>query len=165
MAFEPCPGCEQAAPTATPSAASQYEATAGDVVTAPGEAVPDGAEADSLDYVITWDAPDTSKEKVGLAVAGGLAFLAPFVSFAVAAKVARKTTGYFKPVGAGALTFFAMRAAAVGVLHFTDNLPAVTAPAAFGAVMPQVPQRHFAPKHPQMPQMRGLRGAPCRGCQ
>lgn len=176
MAFIPCPGCaptttapvqpstttvnfEQKAPVEMPV----YEASPEDIVDAQGEAPLDdagGGTADAEgaeDYVITWDRPDTSKEKLGLAIAGGLAFLAPFVGFAVAAKVARGGSGYAKPIGAGALTFFAMRAAAVGVLHLSDNLPAVTAPTALGAVLPPVPNRHYAP--------RAVGRAPCRGCR
>jgi hypothetical protein len=179
MAFEPCPGCGPNSPTTTfdppattyeKGAPESYDATAGDIVgDGQGEAPLEdpAADAGSDDYVITWDRPDTSKEKLGLVIAGGLAFLAPFVGFAVAAKVARGGPGYFKPIGAGALTFFAMRAAAVGVLHFSDNLPAVTAPTAFGAMMPQVPQRRYAPKVPQFPQVPQTRfgRAPCRGCR
>jgi len=183
MAFNPCPGCSspQAKPVFNADTLQRPAATAptgpigpvtdfdvpavqGDIVDAGQDLqmVEDGDGSD--EYVVTWDRPDTSKEKIGLLLAGGLAFLAPFVGFAVAARVARGSKGYFKPIGAGALTFFAMRAAAVGALHFSDNLPTVTAPAAFGAMMPQVPQRRVY-SAPQVPQAPAFGHAPCRGCR
>lgn len=135
---------------------SRYDATADDVV----DGGADPGLTDEPDYTVTWDMPDTSKERLGLALAGGLAFLAPFVGFAVAAKVARGSKGYMKPVGAGAFTFFAMRAAAVGVLHFTGNMPAVVSTStALGAVLPQVPRRTVS-----LPQRRVFGAAPCRNC-
>jgi hypothetical protein len=155
MAFEPCTTCQDAATAAANAAASvsnQAAATLESAASVAGEVVDDAAallaeeeaalaaaEAEA-GYTVTWDMPDTSKEKAGVFLAGALAFLAPFVGFAVAASVGRKSSGYLKPVGAGALTFFAMRAAAVGVLHVTDNLPSVSTASALGAMMPQVPR-------------------------
>ena len=171
MAFEPCPGCGPNSPTNVfqPTATAEreqvvvdkYEAKASDIIdqTAGEQVQPDlQPEGDgTLDYTITWDMPDTNKERVGLAIAGGLAFLAPFVGFAVAARTARKSAGYLKPVGAGALTFFAMRAAAVGVLHYSGNLPNVSAATALGSALPQVPRRTY--------QLGAAGRAPCRGCR
>lgn len=150
------------------NSATEFVATATDVVNSmttsnttqepPPESQGSESQPAPHDYTVMWDKPDTSKERVGLALAGGLAFLAPFVGFAVAANVARGGKGYLKPVGAGALTFFAMRAAAVGVLHFSGNLPSVSTPAALGALLPQVPRRHY---------VRPTRsfGSPCRSCR
>lgn len=168
MAFEPCPGCGPNSPANVfqPTTAErqqpvdQYEAKAADIInqTAGEQVQPDVTPpADEMDYTITWDMPDTDKERLGLAIAGGLAFLAPFVGFAVAARTARKSAGYLKPVGAGALTFFAMRAAAVGVLHYSGNLPHVSTATALGATLPQVPRRNY--------QLGAAGRAPCRGCR
>lgn len=141
---------------------TSYNPAPGDIFPSTGEAMADETNtppAESPDYTITWDMPDTSKEKLGLAIAGGLAFFAPFVGFAIAANVARKNSGFIMPIGAGGLAFFAMRAAAVGVLHVTGNLPAVSAPAALGAVLPQIPRRNYS-----YPQARVFRGSPCKNC-
>lgn len=163
MAFNPCPDCGPATPvtvTTSPSrVVTEYTAAAADVVTPEQAAVP--AQEEDVDYTITWDMPDTDKERIGLAIAGGLAFLAPFVGFAVAARTARKHAGYLAPVGYGALTFFAMRAAAVGVLHYSGNLPTVSAATALGATLPQVPRRNYQLGAPG----RSAGRAPCRGCR
>ena len=174
MAYEPCPGCEQQQGTANyeqsgPLPSDQYDASPGDVIDpgAPQDPVAE-EQAGSLDYTITWDPADTTKEKAGLAIAGVLAFLAPFAGFAVAAKVAHNDRGDFRPVGYGAITFFAMRAAAIGVLHVTDNMPTVNAPTALGAVMPQMPRRAYYPKapaRPYYPKAPAVGRAPCRGCR
>jgi hypothetical protein len=135
----------------------QYEAQPSDIVTNSAGEIVGEAPPDSPDYTVTWDMPDTSRERMGLLIAGGLAFLAPFVGFAVAAHTARKHAGLIKPVGAGALTFFALRAASVGVLHYSGNLPNVSAATALGATLPQVPRRNY--------QLGATRGrAPCTTC-
>ena len=173
MALEPCPGCEETARVSSSSTTTNYESS-GPVYTPGPENVFDSLadaqqeqiteQAGATDYVVTWDPADTSKEKLGLGIAGGLAFLAPFVALSVAAKVAHNDKGYFRPVGYGAITFFAMRAAAVGVLHFTDNLPTVTAPAALGAVLPQMPHRRPVPQG-RVYRSSATGQAPCRGCR
>ena len=163
MAFDPCPGCDQERVVVTrpeiniekSRVLDAYEAGVNDIVSGGTDAIV-GDQNEDVNYTITWDMPDTSRERMGLAIAGGLAFLAPFVGFAVAARTARKTTGYLKPVGAGALTFFAMRAAAVGVLHYSGNLPNVSAATALGSTLPQVPRRNY---------QLGATKPPCPGCR